>query len=104
MIPRGDVIVYGGTSDEDQWDLSVDDDAVEDIIRRCRKLLPEAYTKDMKIVGHWVGLRPFRQEKVNLEKKVLDDGRIVVNNYGHGGSGFTLCYGCADEVVRLASE
>ncbi|QDZ22382.1 D-amino acid oxidase [Chloropicon primus] len=104
MIPRGDVIVYGGTSDENQWDLDVDQDAVQDIIRRCKKLLPEAYTRDMEVVGHWVGLRPYREQGVSVEARSLEDGRVVVNNYGHGGSGFTLCYGCADEVVRLASE
>jgi len=104
MIPRGDVVVYGGTSDDGQWDLSVNEDTVEDIIRRCKKLLPEEYTQGMedRIVGHWVGLRPYREEMVSVEAKTLEDGRVVVNNYGHGGSGFTLCWGCADEVVRMA--
>ncbi len=104
VIPRGDVIVYGGTSDVDAWDLSVSEDAIQDIIRRCKRLLPEAYTDRMDIVGHWVGLRPFREELVSVERRTLGDGRVVVNNYGHGGSGFTLCFGCADEVVRLASS
>jgi D-amino-acid oxidase len=105
VIPRGDVVIYGGTSDENQWDLTVDYDVVADIIRRCKKLLPEEYTRDMTrdIVGHWVGLRPYREDKVNMERKILSDGRMFVNNYGHGGSGFTLCWGCADEVVKLAS-
>ncbi len=80
--------------------------AVEDIIRRCKKLLPESYTAGMerRIVGHWVGLRPFREGTVSVEARRLADGRVVVNNYGHGGSGFTLCWGCADEVVRLAAQ
>ena len=79
---------------------------MEDIIRRCKKLLPDEYTRDMErdIIGHWVGLRPYREDMVNMKKTILDDGRIIVNNYGHGGSGFTLCWGCADEVVHLASS
>ena len=103
MIPRGDVVVYGGTSDKGEWDLEVNEANIEDIIRRCKKLLPEAYTDTMEIVGHWVGLRPFRENEVRVESKKLEDGRVVISNYGHGGSGFTLCFGCADEVVRMAA-
>jgi D-amino-acid oxidase len=47
-----------------------------------------------------VGLRPARSE-VRLEATTLADGRPLVHNYGHGGSGFTLSWGCADEVARL---
>ena len=41
------------------------------------------------------GLRPFR-ENVRVERV----GRIV-HNYGHGGAGYTLCRGTAEEVSRL---
>jgi len=49
-----------------------------------------------------VGLRPFRRSGVRLERDQLRDGRMVIHNYGHGGSGFTLSWGCAREVVDLA--
>jgi D-amino-acid oxidase len=42
-----------------------------------------------------VGLRPYRAE-VRLERT----GRII-HNYGHGGAGFTLCRGCAEDVAAL---
>lgn len=44
------------------------------------------------------GVRPFRTE-VRLERDpVLAN---VVHNYGHGGSGWTLCHDCANEVAQL---
>jgi D-amino-acid oxidase len=41
------------------------------------------------------GLRPMRRE-VRLER----EGRVV-HNYGHGGAGYTLSWGCAEEVATL---
>jgi D-amino-acid oxidase len=38
---------------------------------------------------------------VRLETGQLADGRPVVHDYGHGGAGVTLSYGCAADVVRL---
>ena len=55
-----------------------------------------------KIVGKAVGLRPSRNE-VRLEADTSDD-RMVIHNYGHGGAGVTLSWGCADEVVALVSR
>lgn len=50
-----------------------------------------------------VGLRPRRHGGVRLE---VDHGwdTPVVHNYGHGGGGVTLAWGCADRVVDLALE
>jgi len=56
-----------------------------------------------RVLAARVGLRPFRRSGVRLERDQLPDGRIVIHNYGHGGSGFTLSWGCAREVVDLAT-
>jgi len=55
-----------------------------------------------KIIGVSVGLRPSRKE-VRLETELISD-RTVIHNYGHGGAGVTLSWGCADEVVRLVKN
>ena len=41
------------------------------------------------------GLRPYRPS-VRLER----EGRLI-HNYGHGGAGYTLAYGCAEDVAAL---
>ncbi|HUP65002.1 MAG TPA: FAD-dependent oxidoreductase, partial [Thermoanaerobaculia bacterium] len=48
-----------------------------------------------------VGLRPGRPA-VRVERD-LEDPRVI-HNYGHGGSGFTLSWGCAEDVLRIVRE
>jgi D-amino-acid oxidase len=36
---------------------------------------------------------------VRLETETLDGGRRLVHNYGHGGAGVTLSWGCALDVA-----
>ena len=40
---------------------------------------------------------------MRLDKELIS-GRPLIHNYGHGGSGVTLSWGCADSVVELANE
>ena len=51
-----------------------------------------------EVVAHRVGLRPARPS-VRLEA----EGRVV-HNYGHGGAGVTLSWGCAEEVRDLVAS
>lgn len=48
-----------------------------------------------------VCLRPFRPAGPRLEAERFGD-KTVVHNYGHGGSGWSLSWGCADEAAALA--
>jgi D-amino-acid oxidase len=50
-----------------------------------------------------VCLRPFRAAGPRLDVERLGD-KLVVHNYGHGGSGWSLSWGSADVVVRKALE
>jgi D-amino-acid oxidase len=56
------------------------------------------------ILAERVGLRPFRKSGVRIERGQLRDGRTVIHNYGHGGAGFTLSWGCAREVLEAATS
>jgi len=53
------------------------------------------------VMGEVVGMRPWRP-CVRVERDEVLRG--VIHNYGHGGAGWTLSFGCAAEVVRLAEE
>jgi D-amino-acid oxidase len=54
------------------------------------------------VLAERVGIRPSRKSGVRVEREWLRDGRMLIHNYGHGGAGFTLSWGCAREVVSLA--
>jgi len=55
------------------------------------------------ITSEGVGLRPI-SPRVRVEVELLAPGRVIVHDYGHGGAGVTLSWGCATEVVRLVRE
>jgi len=50
-----------------------------------------------------VCLRPFRPAGPRVETERLGD-TLVVHNYGHGGSGWSLSWGSSDRAVRLAMQ
>lgn len=98
VIPRTIDCVLGGTAEEDVWDTAIDEAVAADIVARCIALEPRL--EDAEVLGHKAGLRPVRDE-VRVEAVELSDGTVCIHNYGHGGAGITLSWGCADEVVRL---
>jgi D-amino-acid oxidase len=100
VLPRPDVVVLGGTAEEGDDDLTPREHTTNDILARCTRLQPEL--ADATLVGAAVGLRPARPS-VRVEADALSDGRPLVHDYGHGGSGFTLSWGCADEVASTVS-
>ena len=99
VVPRRDDTIIGGTAGVDDWDLTADPQTAKEILRKARELQPEL--TNMEILEHAVGLRPGR-DQIRLELESLSDSCAVIHNYGHGGAGFTLSWGCADEVVTLA--
>jgi D-amino-acid oxidase len=99
VFPHGDVVVLGGTAEEGDWDLTPRAQTTERILRDCRAVYPQL--GDAQVLAERVGLRPYRPE-VRLEAEDLGDGRVVWHNYGHGGAGVTLAWGCARELTQAA--
>ena len=54
-----------------------------------------------RIMNITVCLRPFRVAGPRLDAETLGD-KLVVHNYGHGGSGWSLCWGSGQLAVKTA--
>jgi D-amino-acid oxidase len=98
-IPRTNDCVFGGTN-EISANLEVNSAATLTIVDECTRVLN---METPRVLAERVGLRPFRKSGVRLQRDRLRDGRTAIHNYGHGGSGFTLSWGCAEDVLDLAA-
>lgn len=49
------------------------------------------------------GVRPYRNGSYRLEAETAS-GKFIVHNYGHGGAGITLSWGCAVKVRDLVQQ
>ena len=101
IIPRSDVCVLGGSARANRWEKEADEQVASEILERCAEIVPAI--EGIEVVRQVVGLRPGR-DAIRLERVMHPSGLVVVHNYGHGGAGFTLSWGCADEVARLVAE
>jgi D-amino-acid oxidase len=101
MIPRDGEVLVGGTEEPEEWSLDFVA-SPEDILRRASQFVSVDLTA-MEVVRQVVGLRPARRSgRVRLGRDI-DESRVI-HNYGHGGSGYSLSWGCAEEVATLVSQ
>jgi D-amino-acid oxidase len=98
IVPRSHDCILGGTAEEGEWDLEPDPKTAKGILRRCTQLEPRL--AGAEVLEHKVGLRPGRPA-IRLEREEGPNRVPVVHNYGHGGSGITLSWGCAEETLSL---
>jgi D-amino-acid oxidase len=99
VVPRERDVVLGGTAQDGDEELRADPATAAAIRARCEAAVPAL--RGARVVAEAVGLRPARPA-VRLEAEARAGG-TVVHCYGHGGAGVTLAWGCAEEVVRLAT-
>lgn len=104
IIPNSDNVVLGGTRQKNNWNVENIPEEGQAIVERCSALFPSI--QHANIIERWTGLRPARF-KVRLECSDLqttDKTIKVVHNYGHGGSGLTMFWGCAGDVVGIVQQ
>ena len=98
IVPRSADCILGGTAEEGNENLDPDPAIASAIVERCVALEPRL--RAAAILEHRVGLRPGRPA-VRLEAERPAAGKLLVHNYGHGGAGVTLSWGCARAVLEL---
>ncbi len=104
IVPRTYDIILGGTYDEHNESIEPDPKQTQAILHRCANLAPEfASISPEDILDVYCGVRPVRSA-VRVEAERVAPGRLLVHNYGHGGAGITLSWGCAAEVVELVEK
>jgi len=95
LFPHQDTVVLGGTEQPGNWSLDPDPETSRRILARCAVLEPRL--AGAPILAERVGLRPARP-RVRLEAERPDGGGLILHNYGHGGAGVTLAWGCARDI------
>jgi hypothetical protein len=80
------------------------------IFNKCRTLIPETFPVEVwnrlervllndEEVIHAIGFRPKHVNGVQV--RASSDEDKIINNFGHSGSGWTMCWGSAQKVVDI---
>ncbi|CAI7650284.1 unnamed protein product [Penicillium manginii] len=107
IVPRNDDILYvGSIIQPNNWEPNLTEESpeVQQMWDRAGDFMPRLRTAGF--VNHFPfaqGLRPFTMNnaKVRADEKALF---LLVHNYGHGGSGWTLGIGTARCAVDIVEE
>lgn len=95
VINRSQDCIIGGTDYAQDWNLSPDPADTDKILRRLQE---SGISEKPKILETVVGLRPARSEvRFGFDLECT----TTFHNYGHGGAGFTVAWGCAIELAAI---
>jgi len=99
--PRSEDCILGGTLEVGSWDTEPDPAETTAILDRCIDIAPSL--AGSRVLESLVGLRPGRPRvRVELDRDLLPIP--VIHDYGHGGAGITIGWGCAQQVAALVQR
>lgn len=97
FFPHGRRVVLGGVARRGRGDRFPEPTIADAILARAIAVEPRF--EGSVVMRTDVGVRPYRPT-VRLDTEDVEGVRVV-HNYGHGGSGVTLSWGCAADVLDL---
>lgn len=100
-LPRGEEYTLGGTIFENDWNTQTGVSEADQLVQRCAHLIPGI--ENWERSGTWTGLRPLRNDGIRLQMESKIGSVSIVSNYGHGGSGVTCSWGCAEAVLKIVN-
>jgi glycine/D-amino acid oxidase-like deaminating enzyme len=109
LIPRSDALIIGALFQEayeTEAPTKVNEELLwNNVSKICETpgsivSLPSGILSRDKIKGSVSGIRPYRTKGVRIEIEKMFD-KCIIHDYGHGGAGITLSWGCAKHAVAL---
>lgn len=94
-VPNGRIAVSLGGTAEQTSDITTDDAITTKILEGNGRILRNLEARQVI-----AGLRPCRDDGPRIDMRHIGN-KLVIDNYGHGGSGYTLCWGSAKRVLQL---
>ena len=111
LVPRNDnILVFGSTVQREEWslDLTLDSPILKRMRARCEDFLPCLKIARLDFEDPLAqGLQPGKEANNRVERETRNHGTLpsrIVHFYGHGGSGWSLSFGCAEEVAGTVED
>lgn len=103
VIPRpySGTSIIGVTKEASIWDTEVNKVSKQKTLRECKELASELLMEngEFEVLDVQVGLRPARSGGPRVEAEVLDSGKFVIHENGHGGAGSVFYQSVGQHVV-----
>lgn len=107
-----DQLILGGFMQKDDWSADTLAEQNRSILARTTELFPKllknnpkgSRIEDLEVLKSAAGLRPSRHGGVRIEREAVDEGKVVIHNYGASGYGYQAGLAMAQRSVELALE